>query len=503
MPRLTGQAVIIGFGRLLNTAAASATLMVLARVLPDRESYGAICQLLMLYMILSQIFTAGIPQSIYYFLPRYENGERKGFMAQAMAILMGSGLVLGAGLFFGAELIGALLHSPLLPPLLRIFALYPFFMLPTVCVESAMLHYERPTAVVAFNMIARVGMFCSLVVPSLLTAHLTDVSVRLTIIMWSWVGMAGVVWLLAMVMIFSTVKGLSFTWRREMLREEWAFSMPLAVGNLLLLSGVYLDRFLISNLYGTDAFSIYNNATIVILTLGMVGNASSVVLTSEFSKRTSKGDYDSFLKIWNAAMMKAAVVLFAAMGFLAFWAHDTMSLLFSSRFAASGDILLIYVWSIPALLVIMQSLFVSMGATRMMLTITLVGLFLQVACVFGFYYLFGFYGIAVGAVVARFLGVIFGLHVFVKKVTNIGWKPFMPWIMLSVTLLTALSAGALSRVVILIPIQSLPAMLWYAIALVVFVVLYVGGLHLVRLLNYLIPVQYLPAKWYPRAEVKS
>ena len=118
-------------------------------------------------------------------------------------------------------------------------------------------------------------------------------------------------------------------------------------------------------------------------------------------------------------------------------------------------------------------------------------------------YLFGFYGTAVDAVVARFLGVIFGLHVFVRKVTSIGWKPFTPWIMVSVTLLTTLSAGALSRVVILTPIQSLPAMLGYAIAFVVFVVLYVSGLHLVRLLNYLIPVQYLPAKWYPRPEVTS
>lgn len=496
MPRLTGQVVIIGFGRLLNTAAASATLMVIARVLLDRESYGAICQLMMVYMILSQIFTAGIPQSIYYFLPRYQNGERKGFMVQAMAILMGSGLVLGVGLFFGAEVIGRLLHSPLLPPLLRIFALYPFFMLPTVCVESAMLHYDRPTASVVFNMIARVGMFCSIVIPSLLHTSLT-------LIMWSWVGMAGLVWVVAMLMIFSTVNGLSFTWHREMLREEMAFSVPLAVGNLLLLSGVYLDRFLVSNLYGTDAFSIYNNATIVILTLGMIGNASSVVLTSEFSKRTSRGDYASFLKIWNTAMMKAAVILFAAMGFLAFWTHDTMSLLFSQRFAASGEVLLIYVWSIPALLVIMQSLFVSMGATRMMLWITLVGLAMQAACVFGFHYLFGFYGIAIGAVTARYLGVIFGSHIFVNKVTSIGWKQFMPWVKVTVSLITALSAGALSRLVTFTPIHSLPPIVGYGIAFVVFVLLYLGGLHLVRLLNYLIPVQYLPAKWYPHPEVMS
>jgi O-antigen/teichoic acid export membrane protein len=497
MPRLTGQVAIIGFGRLLNSAAAAATLMVLARVLPDyagRESYGAICQLLMLYIVLSQIFTAGIPQSIYYFMPRYQGGERKGFLFQAVAILMGAGLLLGVVLFLGAQILGHVLKSPLLPPLLRVFALYPFFMLPTVAVESAMLYHERPMASVLFSIIARVGMFCSLVIPSLLHAPLTT-------IIWIWVGMAGLMWVIALLLIASTVRALPLAWSKDMLREEWGFSFPLALGNLLVLSGVYLDRFVISNLYGTDAFGVYNNATIIIPTLGMVANASAVVLMAELSRRTSKGDYNSFLPIWNNATMKAAALLFAAMGFLVFWTHETIGLLFSPRFAESGDVLLIYVWSIPALLVIVQSLFVALGATRMMLKIAAVVLLLEIMLILGFHYLFGFYGVAVAAVLGRYVGAIYGAHLFVSRVTNIGWKRFMPWIKLGVLLLTALCAGALSRMVFIVPIHDLPEIVEYGIGLLVFLVLYLLGLHLVRLLNFLIPNRYLPAKWYAQPGV--
>jgi len=473
--------------------------MVIARVLPDyagRESYGAICQLIMLYIVLSQIFTAGIPQSIYYFMPRYQHGERKGFLVQAVAILTGSGLLLGVGLFLGAQILGHILQSPLLPPLLRVFALYPFFMLPTIAVESAMLHYERPVTSVIFSVIARVGMFCSLVIPTLLHAPLT-------MVIWVWVAMAGIMWVLALLLIFSPVRRLTMVWRKEMLNEEWKFSFPLALGNLLTLSAVYLDRFVISHLYGTDAFGVYNNATIIIPTLGMVVNASAVVLMAELSKRTSLGDYSSFLPIWNNATLKAAALLFAAMGFLVFWSHETISLLFSTRFAESGAVLAIYVWSIPTLLVIVQSLFVAMGATRMMLRIPLVMLLMEGVLLYGFYLLFGFYGIAIGAVVARYLGVIYGAHLFANRVTNIGWKRFMPWLKLGVMLLIALCAGALSRMVVHTSIRALPDIITYSIGMVIFIGLYLIGLHLVRLLNFLIPRQYLPAKWYARPEVTS
>jgi len=497
MPRLTGQAAIIGFGRLLNTAAASATLIVLARVLPyyaGRESYGAICQLIMLYIVLSQIFTAGIPQSIFYFMPRYQSGERKGFLYQAVVILLSAGLLLGVGLFLGAQILGRVLQSPLLPPLLRVFALYPFFMLPTVAVESAMLHHNRPIASVLFSIFSRVGMFCSLVVPSLLHAPLQT-------IIWIWVGMAGLMSIIALLLIFSTVRGYPLTWHKNMLEEELRFSFPLALANLLMLSGIYLDRFVISHLYGTDTFAVYNNATIIIPTLGIVANASAVVLMAELSKRTSMGDYNSFLQIWHDATTKAAVLLFAAMGFLAFWSHETISLLFSSRFAESGEVLFIYVWSIPALLVIVQSLFVSMGATRMMLKIPIVVLFFEVVLIFSFHYLFGFLGIAIAAVLARYLGALYGSHLFVRRVTNIGWKRYMPWVKLGVLLLTALCAGALSRIVMLTPIRLMPEIVRYGIELLVFFAIYLVGLHVVRLLNYLIPSMYLPAKWYVRPEV--
>jgi hypothetical protein len=61
-----------------------------------------------------------------------------------------------------------------------------------------------------------------------------------------WMMVAGVMWAIALLLIYSTVRGLPFSWNLQMLRDEWAISMPLAVGTLVALSTAYLDRFLVS-----------------------------------------------------------------------------------------------------------------------------------------------------------------------------------------------------------------------------------------------------------------
>jgi O-antigen/teichoic acid export membrane protein len=493
--RLTAQAAIIGIGRLLNMLAAAGTLVVLARVLPDRESYGAICQLIILYMLLSQIFAVGLPQSTYYFLPRYEGGERRGFLTQTVVLLSLSGLLLAAGLFTGAEAIGRILNSPQLPELLRVFAIYPIFMLPTLAVEGTLLHAQRPAATVLFNLAVRIGMFAGLVVPALLQMSLVQM---ITV----WVAVAGVMWLAALGLLFSTVAGQPLIWRRSMLREEGAFSAPLALSALIAVTGTYLDRILVSNQFGPAAFGTYTNATVEVPTVTMVTNATAVVLMAEFSRRTSAGEHKAVMPIWHRAMTKSAVLTFASLGFLAFWGHETMRLLFTSRYAESGTIFSIYVWVIPVLILTGQSLFISLGATRPLITLSLVGIVIEIACLVGFGKLLGLAGMALGVVVARYLNAAVGMHWYAHKLTDIGWRALLPWGNLGLALLVAVAAGAVSRTLYVLPIAWPPVVL-FACGLLLFLAAYFVGLRLTRLSRHVRPGDFLRLQREPVQEVTA
>lgn len=474
---LTAQAAIIGFGRLCNMLAAAGTLMVLARLLPDRASYGAICQLLVIYMVLSQIFAVGLPQSNYYFLPRYAGAAKCGFLTQTILLLFLSGLLLGIGLYTGANLLGSVLKSPPLPPLLRVFAWYPILMLPTLAVEGTLLHAQRPLASVIFNALSRLGMFGSLVIPTVLGASL-ETAVLI------WVGVALCACIAACWLMFATVWGSGFAWHLQMLRDERKFSLPLAFGTLIAISGIYVDRLVASSAFGAEQFGVYTNATVEIPTVTMVTNATAAVLLAEISRRLSEGTIGAVMPLWHRAMIKSGIVIFASFGFLVFWGHETMRLLFSDRFAESGLIFSIYVWSIPQMLIVGQALFIAAGATRSIVTLNLVGFVIETVCVLCAGYVWGLPGIALGAVLARYLATGYGMHVFVRHVTSIGWRAFLPWRMLGIGLAVALGAGAVSHLIWWLPLAHWPLPLVFALGLLGFGVCFLAGLHVTGLGRY-------------------
>lgn len=480
--QLRAQVAIIGVGRVLNMLAAAGTLMVLARVLPDRDSYGALCQLIIMYMALSAVFAVGLPQSTYYFLPRYEGGQRRGFLLQTIVLLLLSGTLLGIGLYFGADVLGEKLRSPQLPALLRVFALYPIFMLPTMAVEGTLMHGQRPVAVVFYALVVRLSMFASLVVPTLLGAPLlTAVTI--------WVAMAGIMGVVAIVLMLSTVRRVPVVWERHMLREEFGFSLPLALSTIISTAMIYMDRVFVSHYFGAEAFGIYTNGTIEIPTVTVVLNSVSVVLMAEFSRRMSMNDEESVTAIWHRAMLRIAVLIFASLGFLAFWSHETMRLFFSDRFADSGIIFAIYLWSIPVQLFILHPLFVSHGATRMMVWLSIFGLPLEFVCLVVGGKLGGLPGMAAGTLAARYLGTVIAIHLYTHRVTKVGWLRFAPWKMLLGVLLLAVLAGGASRLLHFAPV-AWPMPLRYALALLGFLGLYAAAMHRIGMLDYVLPARF-------------
>jgi O-antigen/teichoic acid export membrane protein len=485
MAKLASQAAIIGLGRLVNMAAAAGTMVVLARAMPDKASYGAVLLLLMLYMVLSQLFSAGLPQAIYYFLPRYSPSEQRGFLAQTVLLLMMAGALLGGGLYVYADRLGDLLGAPILPELLRIFAWYPVFMLPTLVVEGVLLQHNRPLTVSVFSVVIRVGMFCALVIPTWLHA-----SLPLTISVW--VLMAGVMCAIALCLLADVMRERPWIWHHRMWQESWEFSLPLAILTLIELGVAYLDRFIVSHNYGVAVFAVYSNATFAIPTVTMVLNATSVVLLAEFSRRMAAREEHQLQQVWRRASIKIAILIMASFGFLVFWGHETMRILFSNRFAESGDIFSIIVWNIPTNLFALRPLFVARGATSMLCWLMAFDFVVGVVCMLGFGYFFGVRGIAIGSVTAGYIGIFTWVYVYAHRVTKIGWKAFMPWSTMLTVLGLALCAGGLSRLLRHALPTSWPMIIPFALAIPCYGLLYITGLYLTRLLAVIVPAKYLP-----------
>jgi O-antigen/teichoic acid export membrane protein len=478
--QLTGQAVVIGLGRLVNMAAAAGTLMVLARLVPEKATYGALCQLMMVSMAGSQLFALGLPQATYYFLPRYQGGARGGFLTQTILMLMVAGGVMGAGCAWGADWLGRVLGSPELPPLLRAFALYPLWILPTLAVEGTLMQAGRPVDAVLFSAFIRLGMFCGLVIP---TWHGIPLAGAVAI----WTQVAAGMWALAAGLMASTARGQRPTWSPAMLAETWRFAVPLAATAALSVAGSYLDRILVSALFGAEAFGIYANAAVEIPTVTMVTHAVSVVLLAEFCRRVSAGEAEAVVAIWHRALLKAGMVVMLSFGFLAWWPGETMRLIFSERYAESGVLFAILVWGVPVTLVAGQTLLIALGETRAMVGITLVGLAIDVALLPVLGHFFGVRGVAAGVVLSRYLLTAIGLHWVMRRLPLLTWRNCLPWRRLGVLGGLALLAGGMSRLAV--TLGNGATFYVFALGLALYALCYGVGLRVTGLLSLVWPVR--------------
>ena len=156
----TFTATILSVAKMMALISNLAIAATLSRLLP-RSTYGTFCQILIIYSMSNTIITSGLTQSVYYFLPRIEPHQQKGFVLQSMSILAGFGVLIGAFLFFGADIIGNWWNNQELPAFLRSYALFPVFILPVMIAESVLMFFNRIYTVFLFNFFSRIfDLFC-------------------------------------------------------------------------------------------------------------------------------------------------------------------------------------------------------------------------------------------------------------------------------------------------------------------------------------------------------
>jgi len=431
---------ILIVARFSDVAIAVALSVTLSRLIDDKSAYGSIQQLLMLYSMLSVIFACGIPQSIYYFLPRYAGGLKKGFLIQNLGMLFLQGLLLGIILFNLRNWLGNNFNSPLLPNLLQVFAVYPVLMLPTLASEGVLITFGRVRTFMLFKVLSRGLTYLSLVIPVILKKSLYT-----AIIVWDI--SAFIIMLISIYLIMIHVWKEEFTWNHEMLKRELKYSIPLAIGAILSSIIVYTDRVVISKILGAANFAIYANGAIELPLIGIITGAVQSVLMADFSLKSQKGLNKEILSVWHRAVFKTSIILLPFWGFLFFWAKDFIILLFSQRYEESSQIFSIYLWMTPVKIFTFSSILLPLGASLLFTEINLVNALLAILIIPTMATYFGMKGAALGFIIVCWFVFFYGI-IRSSNLLQISFKEFLPWKKILILSGAILSIGAISRFVI-------------------------------------------------------
>ncbi|MBE7443739.1 MAG: oligosaccharide flippase family protein [Planctomycetia bacterium] len=436
----TKKAFTLIIARLSNILIALGISATLSRVIIDKEVYGALQQLLMIYSMLSVIFAAGIPQSIFYFLPHYNDGERKGLLLQNIGLLFLQGLMLGLILFTLRNWASEAFHSPSLSNLFRVFALYPVFMLPTLSVEAVLMSYGHVLTFMIFSILSRTLTFLSLVMPIIF-----GLSIENSILIWD--GAALILLIISLMLVFVPVRKAELIWNYGMLKKELKYSLPLAGAAILSSVIVYTDKVIVSKILGAFDYAIYANGAIELPLIGIITGSVQSVLMIDFSLKVKQGLHSEIINIWHRAVFKTALILLPFCGFLFFWAKDFIILLFSQRYTESYEIFRIYIWMVPVKIFTFSSILLPFGASLIFTEIILVNAFIAVAIIPALAYFFGMNGAALGTIIVFWLIFLYGIFRTSPQIKTT-FTCFLPWGKISILLIAVIIFGGISKITI-------------------------------------------------------
>jgi O-antigen/teichoic acid export membrane protein len=435
----TGKAFLVAIGRFSNIIIAIALAAVLSRIIRDKEVYGAFQQILLLYSLFTMIFQAGLPQSVFYFLPKYGGDERKAFILQNLGLLFIQGTLMGLILYFLRFWLGRIMKSPHLPELLQVFALYPVFMLPTLCLEGILMIYGQVRNFMLFSILTRTLTFASLVLPLLTGFGLQEA-------MYFWVASAVIALLLALKMALTPVWRQKFNWHLQMLLAEVRYSLPLAAATVASCIICFSDRLAVSNLLGVADYALYSNGAVEPPLVAILVGSIQTVLMAEFSLKVKSGQQTQILEIWHRSVFKTAMLLLPFWGFLFPWAREVVVFLFSPRYEASTQVFSVYVWLVPAKLVAFTTILIPSGASAAVMQVNLAGALAAVVLIPLLTMFLGMQGAALGCVLVYWI--IFGYGTIkAARIMNTRVRDFCPWGQIAILMAATFLIGLFSKAV--------------------------------------------------------
>lgn len=430
--------------------------MLLSRTLPP-EVYGSFRQVWMINKGLIEIFSLGLPLSILYYLARLPDQQKGWFIARSVALLCAGATATGVAIFLAADLIAEAFGNPPIAPLLRMFAVYPVLIAPSLAVNNVLVAEGRVIRLVYFSVASRAAVLAAGAVGVALGGNLATLFTLILI--------AGVLEITAALLLLrAAARAAGVTDRPGQLerpptiREQFAIALPTGLSNMVGIINQELDKLIIAGSFTVAQFARYANGAMEIPLLGTIVSSVSTVLMPEFTRRFGDGDRRGVLTLWHDSVCTVGLMQFPVLIFFGVYATDVIVLLFSDTYRESAIVFQIYILASVPRLTWYGTLLVAIGRNKAPLYGSLVALAINVVLNVLLIQWIGFLGPAIATVLASWGVTVFFLS-RIRSALQVGWGEVFPWRRLTSILVVggtaALALAGLDRVVSLPTIAHL------------------------------------------------
>ncbi|MBO4620710.1 MAG: oligosaccharide flippase family protein [Victivallales bacterium] len=396
--------------------------MILSRYF-DKAEYGTYKQVMYVYHVLLTIFTLGLPKTFSYFLPRVEPSQAKSLIRKITNLFFLLGGIFSLLLLLFAPQISHFLKNPELKDALRIFAITPFLLLPTMGLEGILATYKKTMFLAFYNVSTNIFKLLCVALPVMIW----NLGYKEALV--GFVTASFITFLLALFLKYMPVRHCGNERVDLSYASIFQFSIPLLTASLWGIVIHSADQFFISRYFGREVFADFSNGSFELPLVGMVTGACATVLSPVFA-RLSHQQVDpkkEIYPLWMSVTEKSAKLIFPLLIYFWVFADYVMTVMYGAKYETSY-IFFRYKLIIDFFrIIVFAPLMINTGKVKEYSRIFLVTAVLVVLLEYvGICLVNSPYTISLVSLVCR-LGQIFACFYIVAKYFKVGILRLFPW----------------------------------------------------------------------------
>lgn len=328
----TKQAAWVAIGSLCSFGFSIVSSMILSRYF-NKGDYGTYKQVMYVYHTLLTVFTLGLPKAFSYFLPRVELAQSKSLIRKITNIFFLLGGLFSLLLFVFSPQIAVFLNNPELTKAIRLFAIVPFFLLPTMGLDGILATFKQSKFIALYHFLTNIFKLLCVALPVMIW----DLGYEQALM--GFVVSSFITFLLALYLKFLPVKNEGNEKCEVTYNDIFKFSIPLLTASLWGILIHSADQFFISRYFGKEIFAEFSNGSMELPFVGMIVGACATVLSPIFS-RLSHEKVDpkkEVYPLWMSVFEKTAKLIYPLVIYCMVFADVVMVTLYSGKYVDSQN----------------------------------------------------------------------------------------------------------------------------------------------------------------------
>lgn len=427
------RAMSVGGAQALEMALQLVLPVVLVRLLTP-EDFGLYRLVWLVVLTLTSLVSFAWVDSLFYFLPRAQQEERRAYVRQTEGVLL-VGAVLACAVFYlaGRWMPASMAAAVHLGPWLAVMVVLWTWgqvldQLPTV---DERIRWQ--VGALVFLSFARMG---AAVWAAWMWGNVHAVLVALALL-------SGLKVVLQQIYVYKFHPPGAPLWNRQRLRDQAGQAIPFGIGGLLFTMRSRIEQWIVAAMFLPTQFAAFSVASVVAPLIMVARRAVSFVLLPRMSRDQSAGDMAAVLALNNQVNVSIASVLFPVLSFVLFFADALVELVYTRSLLEAAPVMriLVLTWAVQVVDLNSLSLLLSQGRFVSWLNLVLIALCVPISWLGA--QAWGLPGAVAGSTAAILIERVMLIRRLARE-TGVPARRLQHWRRLGAVLVVAVVCGALA-----------------------------------------------------------